>query len=58
MREAISRARTGDTILALPDARPELARLPEGVQLVTIAEAITHGVGVARWAIDLYRSLS
>jgi hypothetical protein len=57
LREAVSRARKGDTIFALPGASPVGLVLPEGVSIVTSAEAVDQSWRAIQWAISLYRAL-
>jgi hypothetical protein len=57
LREACSRARAGDLILVLPDVDTRGVVLPQGASLLTVNEAIRQGIGLAKWAIDLYRAM-
>jgi hypothetical protein len=57
LREAVSRCRKGDTIFALPGAASDGVVIPEGVSLVTTADAVDHSWRAIQWAVTLYRSL-
>lgn len=57
LREAVSRSRPGDVLFVLPGATSEGVVIPQGVSLVTAADAVDSSWRAIQWAVTLYRSL-